>query len=1061
MSTQICDLTTGNKSFDMSPRFFGASGPGTVYELDADKRFIAKTTNELGHAVLATWDPSTGKQLSERGPNSKTVNGAPVRAGWEVDVDGLGRELRRRVYLDDATLGYRAEEVSRQSYFDPPNQRSRVVSEKKIDLGGTRWAKTEAESDGLGRAIIERSYENNAVRAETRRFYDAAGQLARVKAPRAGAYYLELVEWQYGYDSLGRMIEVREPTRAGCDGALGSVGACGKRWEYDGRTTTEVDAVGTLGGKIGKTRSTVDAFGRLVEVDEALDDGSWATTTYQFDGNDNVSTVTNADGVVTVMAHDQLSRRTAVTRGPNTWEFGYDPAGNLTSVRSPVPAGETAASYQTTIAYDALNRETLRTPANRNWGVDETTSFGSGVVSSSYDSGPNGIGRLAQVTADWGAPDQYQVGYDYEARGLVTAETHSFSLLEGAYADTRSLTRSYTAQGLPATFTEADGELPSTSSGLVTTYDTRGLPAANHWWGQGWTQQVRRLADGRVFHRYWSHPGVLEAEGNTTFDDVGRVTGLSVKSKLPGQTEATQRVAQTYHFDGAGDVTGLDAVFSPDGGTPQAVSAQYQYDAMHRLTGATGDRNYQGSFGYSPGGRIVSATVSADAEAVRVRNRDVTYVYASEVAGSSADPDAPVEILNAAAPGDFMTVGYDRAGNAIERSIEGAKLAHLYDGLDRQRQAVADDGSRELYHYGADGMRALVVSIDPDDNVTRVQWNLGNTEIWYNGIGDVEKTVATAAIDGAVVRIVDRNHRELVFQDPRSHAIATIGENGEMLAGFSYGPYGELLREFGSESEDHLRRFNGKQWDATSGLSYYGYRYYDEASLTWTQADPKYRWAQDSAELQPQRSMLYAFSGNNPVRRVDPDGRDVNSHPGHKKKPLDADVVTARDGQIAVLEDDPTEEDDRQDVTILADFVYNLKVFPDLLSKNNDVSLRVSATVTGQAYDGKIDPDSFHIARTSAEWQWGDEVHSGMVPGYPSPVMSISANDSGSVYIKASIGRGDTGDTSTVQVGGGDKVSLSVGREKSWTTGAGETLGDTWTTRFVSSAYLNDFPLPW
>lgn len=871
-STHICDLATGNVVFEMSPRFFGTSGPGRVNEFDADRRFVTKVTNELGHSVFRTWDAATGFQASERGPNAKGASGVVVHEGWEADADGLGRELRRRVFLDDVSLGYRAEEISRATYFDPPGQPSRVVSEKRIDIGGSRWAKTEALTDALGRSIIDRVYENGAVRAETRKFYDSAGRVSRVKVPRPGAFDLAFVEWQYGYDSLGRMVEVREPSRLGCTGALGTSGACGKRWAYSGRTTTERDAIGLAGGKIAETRSTIDAFGRLAKVEERLDDGSWATTTYAFDGNDNVKRVTNADGVVTTMDHDQLGRRIGVTRGASTWRFGYDAASNLTSVTAPFPAGQTESDYVTTLTYDALGRETTRAPAKRGWKKAELDAFGTGTVTTTYDAGTNGVGRVSSVEVDWGNPDRYRVDFAYEARGLVSGETHAFSLLEGVYADTRTLARTFTAQGLPASATEADGDLSSAGTELVTTYDTRGLPGVTYWTGHGWTQQVRRLADGRVFHRYWSRAGVLQAEGNTAFDDAGRVTWLNVKSKLPGDASATPRVAQGYHFDGAGDVTHFDTVFSPDHAPAQSATAVYTYDAMHRLVGATGDRGYQGAFAYSPGGRISAANVSADASAVRVHGRNVTYRYPDQVGNSSADPDAPIQIVHAATGGDFMDVVYDLAGNAIARTIDGETYEHLYDGLDRQRQVTAPDGAREIDYYGADGMRALVVTVDANGAVERVQWNLGGTEIWYDGGGNVEKTVATAALDGAMVRVVDRDHHELVFQDPRLHAIATIGDDGAMLAGFSYGPYGELLRAFGSETEDHLRRFNGKQWDATSGLAYYGYRYYDEASLTWTQSDPKYRWSADAADVRPRHASLYAFSNGNPVGMVDPNG---------------------------------------------------------------------------------------------------------------------------------------------------------------------------------------------
>ncbi|MBE7451266.1 MAG: hypothetical protein HS111_20945 [Kofleriaceae bacterium] len=56
-------------------------------------------------------------------------------------------------------------------------------------------------------------------------------------------------------------------------------------------------------------------------------------------------------------------------------------------------------------------------------------------------------------------------------------------------------------------------------------------------------------------------------------------------------------------------------------------------------------------------------------------------------------------------------------------------------------------------------------------------------------------------------------------------------------------------------------------------LSYYGVRYYDNLLLGWTQAGPMYRFVPDAAWDERAARLLYAFSGNNPLRYVDPDGR--------------------------------------------------------------------------------------------------------------------------------------------------------------------------------------------
>jgi RHS repeat-associated protein len=97
-------------------------------------------------------------------------------------------------------------------------------------------------------------------------------------------------------------------------------------------------------------------------------------------------------------------------------------------------------------------------------------------------------------------------------------------------------------------------------------------------------------------------------------------------------------------------------------------------------------------------------------------------------------------------------------------------------------------------------------------------------------------------------------------------------DTGVVNAAFIYGPYGEIVDSIGAEEDEHLRRFNGKEADQLSALNYYGYRYYDPLSLTWTQADPLFRRVPDFAGVNPREMTLYAFSMNNPARYMDPNG---------------------------------------------------------------------------------------------------------------------------------------------------------------------------------------------
>ena len=80
----------------------------------------------------------------------------------------------------------------------------------------------------------------------------------------------------------------------------------------------------------------------------------------------------------------------------------------------------------------------------------------------------------------------------------------------------------------------------------------------------------------------------------------------------------------------------------------------------------------------------------------------------------------------------------------------------------------------------------------------------------------------------------------------------------------AYLPYGELLVDEHSSSEDLPYKFNGKQFDEETGLYYYGARYMNPMASLWYGVDPL-------TEKYPDISS-YSYCHNNPILLVDPDG---------------------------------------------------------------------------------------------------------------------------------------------------------------------------------------------
>ena len=84
----------------------------------------------------------------------------------------------------------------------------------------------------------------------------------------------------------------------------------------------------------------------------------------------------------------------------------------------------------------------------------------------------------------------------------------------------------------------------------------------------------------------------------------------------------------------------------------------------------------------------------------------------------------------------------------------------------------------------------------------------------------------------------------------------------------AYLPYGELLVDEHSSSEDMPYKFNGKQFDDETGLYYYGARYMNPVTSLWYGVDPL-------AEKYPSVGG-YVYCMENPTKLIDPNGKETH-----------------------------------------------------------------------------------------------------------------------------------------------------------------------------------------
>jgi len=107
---------------------------------------------------------------------------------------------------------------------------------------------------------------------------------------------------------------------------------------------------------------------------------------------------------------------------------------------------------------------------------------------------------------------------------------------------------------------------------------------------------------------------------------------------------------------------------------------------------------------------------------------------------------------------------------------------------------------------------------------------------------------------------------------------AVTNQSGAVVERHDYLPYGEECTTGPCASNPGAgagqpRKFTGKERDQETGLDYFGARYYGSTIARFTTVDPLLD--QRAALLNPQRWNRYAYGLNNPLRNVDPDGKDT------------------------------------------------------------------------------------------------------------------------------------------------------------------------------------------
>ena len=198
---------------------------------------------------------------------------------------------------------------------------------------------------------------------------------------------------------------------------------------------------------------------------------------------------------------------------------------------------------------------------------------------------------------------------------------------------------------------------------------------------------------------------------------------------------------------------------------------------------------------------------------------------------------------------------YDKNGN-LTKDLNKNITDIQYNFLNLPSRVVFVDGNSIEYLY--DGKGTKVRTVHHINGKTDITDYCGNA-IYENG--ELKMLLNEAGYYNA-------QERKLYFylKDHQGNVRVVADKYGNVKETNDYYPFGGLMSS--SSAEGHPYKYNGKELDRKGGLDWYDYgaRQYDATIGRWHAVDPL---CEKYYSISP-----YVYCANNPVKYIDPDGRD-------------------------------------------------------------------------------------------------------------------------------------------------------------------------------------------
>ena len=594
------------------------------------------------------------------------------------------------------------------------------------------------------------------------------------------------------------------------------------QFQYDpsGNLTNMVD------GRLQRTIFQFDSFNRLTNK---LDNNLTSLLKLAYDANSWVQSRWTPEKGTIVFVRDLVGRvRTNSYPSNPQVIFSYDSAGQLTTMSDGL--GTTTFTYSPTgqprtesglWANDTVNRSynnRLRSSLilgswNTTYGFDSAHRLrslvsGSGAFQYTYHPGLSGSFSSSLVQSI-SLPNGMTITNGFDSAARLTATT----LLNSQLSAVNFHSYGYDANGRRTSQTRYD------NSSINYTYDPVGqLKAAIAKESNG----TPRLNE--QFGYNYDPAGNLNYRTNNTLT---LIFGINSLNELTNST-------RTGTFTVAGTVAGTPSSSPTVNDQPTALYGDKSFATTSGLALTNGLNTFAAIVQYSDGHNLTNVTIS---------QLPTPVMFSYDLNGNLTNDG-------------LRSFVYDDENQLVNINVAGQwKTEFSYDGLGRRRitRDYSWNGTWNLtneIHYIYD--LSLVIQERDSNNIPLVTYTRG---LDLSGRGVQE----AGGIGGLLAR-KDRKGSVFYHGDGAGNITALVDPNQTLEARYLYDPYGNMIGKWGPMADINRYQFATRERHISSGLYYFGLRFYDPNLQRWLNRDP----IQESGGIN-----LFGYVGNDPINNID------------------------------------------------------------------------------------------------------------------------------------------------------------------------------------------------